>query len=183
MFQQLYTNPTNLVSADCRTIGTAVKTIDFAAYSLTDHAILEALRQRAGASVQVRVYLDRGELEAEARGHGQIALTPLAALVNLPNLTIRVKSSTVLMHLKSYCVDSRILRDGSANFSPLGLGEQDNSVTYTDDSQAVAAFEAKFSAMWARPDNLSPDIAIQHLRQGYAPGTRVLTPSPELNPR
>jgi len=37
------------------------------------------------------------------------------------------------MHLKSYLVDAKVLRDGSANFSSLGESEQDNSMLITDD--------------------------------------------------
>ena len=85
----------------------------------------------------------------------------LHLLFGVPNITIKVKHSMILMHLKSYLVDSRILRDGSANFSPMGESEQDNSVTFTDDTAAVSAFSAKFEAMWARPDNLDVVAAIE----------------------
>jgi phosphatidylserine/phosphatidylglycerophosphate/cardiolipin synthase-like enzyme len=81
--------------------------------------------------------------------------------LNQPNITIRVKASMILMHLKSYAVDSKTLRDGSANFSPLGETEQDNSATFTDDPQTVANFAAKFQAMWERADNMSTTAAIE----------------------
>ena len=65
------------------------------------------------------------------------------------------------MHLKSYLVDGKVLRDGSANFSPLGESEQDNSMLLTDDGPTVELFESKFEAMWNRTDNISPAQAIQ----------------------
>ena len=71
------------------------------------------------------------------------------------------------MHLKSYLVDGTTLRDGSANFSPLGEGEQDNSLLLTDDANTVALFQSKFTLMWNRADNLSPAQAIS---TGHNPG-------------
>jgi phosphatidylserine/phosphatidylglycerophosphate/cardiolipin synthase-like enzyme len=156
-----YTNPRNLVSYDVAQIAAATKTIDFAAYSLTEAAIIQEIIEAAAHGVAVRVYLDRGELEAEARGNPALPNCPLRGLLNLPNVTVRVKASMVLMHLKSYCVDGKTVRDGSANFSDLGESQQDNSVTLTDDPAAAAAFAAKFTAMWSRPDNMSVEAAIE----------------------
>ena len=161
MFQQHYSNPATLVPVDVQTLSAAKKSIDYAAYSLTQDELINALVERAAAGVAVRVYLDRSELEAEARGNPTLQTTPLHLLLGVPNITMKVKASMILMHLKSYCVDGALLRDGSANFSPEGEFEQDNSLTLTDDPTAIAAFGGKFAAMWARPDNLSPAIAIE----------------------
>jgi phosphatidylserine/phosphatidylglycerophosphate/cardiolipin synthase-like enzyme len=86
--------------------------------------------------------------------------SPLHQLLNVPAITIKVKESSILMHLKSYLVDGKTLRDGSANFSPAGEETQDNSLTLTDDPQAVALFKSKFEAMWARQDNLTVSQAV-----------------------
>jgi len=156
-----YTNPANAAPTDTAQLGIATRTIDFAAYSLTHPQIVTTLLDRATAGVQIRLYLDRSELEAEARGNPALPNSPLAQLLGVPNLYIKVKASMILMHLKSYLVDTRLLRDGSANFSPLGESEQDNSFTFTDDPAAVAAFSAKFADMWNRADNLSVTEAIE----------------------
>ncbi len=160
-YQTHYSNPTNLIPLDVATIASATKTIDFAAYSLTEPTIIQALIARAGASVIIRLYLDRSEIEAEARGNPVMPNCPLHNLFGVPNLTILVKHSMVLMHLKSYCVDSKLVRDGSANFSPIGESEQDNSLTLSDDAQAVANFTAKFNTMWTRQDNQTIVQAIE----------------------
>jgi hypothetical protein len=68
------------------------------------------------------------------------------------NIQIRVKASTVLMHVKSWS-DGCIVRDGSANWSPSGEKQQDNTLTLTSDSTAVQNFETEFSTMWNRTDN------------------------------
>jgi phosphatidylserine/phosphatidylglycerophosphate/cardiolipin synthase-like enzyme len=156
-----YTNPGTATPLDTAALAAATTTIDFAAYSLTEPAIIQTLAARAAAGVKIRLYLDRSELEAEARGNPALPSCPLNQLLNAPNLTIRVKASMVLMHLKSYLVDGKTLRDGSANFSPLGESQQDNSATFTDDPQAVANFAAKFETMWNRADNMSTTAAIE----------------------
>ncbi len=57
------------------------------------------------------------------------------------------------MHLKSYAIDGRMLRTGSANWSPTGLKRQDNDVRYEVSPEAVERFERKFEEMWAKPTN------------------------------
>lgn len=161
MYQTHYSNPASLTATDAAALAAARSTIDFAAYSLTEPSVISALLTRAQAGVKIRLYLDRSEIEAEARGNPAMPTCPLHLLFNQPNIQIKVKASMILMHLKSYVVDGKALRDGSANFSPLGETEQDNSATFTDDAQAVENFATKFSAMWNRPDNLSPTAAIE----------------------
>jgi phosphatidylserine/phosphatidylglycerophosphate/cardiolipin synthase-like enzyme len=160
MLTQRYTNPIDVSAADVATITAATATIDFAAYSLTHPGVIAALIQRAQAGVKIRLYLDRTELEAEARGNPQLSNSPLGPLLSTVNVQTKVKESSILMHLKSYLVDGKLLRDGSANFSPLGEAAQDNSMILTDDSVTVALFETKFAAMWNRPDNISVAQAI-----------------------
>lgn len=155
-----YSNPNSLVGWDAAQLSAATATIDFAAYSLTEPTLINTLISRARANVKVRLYLDRSEVEAEARGNPAMPSCPLHLLFGEPNVTIRVKASMVLMHLKSYCVDNLKLRDGSANFSPHGEQDQDNSATFTDDTAAISRFRGKFEAMWARPDNLTIAAAV-----------------------
>jgi len=161
MFKVQYSNPADMGAVDTATIGIATKTIDFAAYALDDPRIVTALVARAIAGVKVRIYLDRTELKASASKVASLAACPIGPLMVQGNITILVKSSTVLMHMKSYCVDNSMLRDGSTNFSVPGEELQDNSLTLTDDPTAIAAFNAKFATMWSRADNLSPNVAVQ----------------------
>ena len=160
MLTQRYTNPIDVSQADAAAITAATATIDFAAYSLTHPGVIATLIQRAQAGVKIRLYLDRTELEAEARGNPQLSNSPLGPLLSTVNVQTKVKESRILMHLKSYVVDGKVLRDGSANFSPLGESEQDNSIELTDDPASVQGFQAKFETMWNRPDNISVAQAV-----------------------
>ena len=170
MLLQHYTNPGDVSAADVTTISAATATIDVAAYSLTHPAVIAALITRARAGIKIRLYLDRTELEAEARGNPTLSNSPLGPLLTTPGVQVKVKESSILMHLKSYLVDGHTLRDGSANFSPMGEQEQDNSLILTDDPPTVALFQAKFEAMWDRPDNISPATAITSSRQQTSGG-------------
>jgi phosphatidylserine/phosphatidylglycerophosphate/cardiolipin synthase-like enzyme len=49
------------------------------------------------------------------------------------------------MHLKGYCVDHRLLRTGSANFSRSGETRQDNNLVALRGASVCAGFDAKFN--------------------------------------
>ena len=55
------------------------------------------------------------------------------------------EADTLLM---SYAIDGRLLRMGSANWSPTGLKLQDNDVRYESSLQAAEQCEKKFTEMW-----------------------------------
>jgi phosphatidylserine/phosphatidylglycerophosphate/cardiolipin synthase-like enzyme len=57
------------------------------------------------------------------------------------------------MHLKSYQIDERLLRTGSANFSFSAGSYQDNDLIVLESPQAAARFLDTFERLWARPDN------------------------------
>lgn len=132
-------------TVDARLLAGARRSIDMAAYVLTDRAVATALGRAAMRGVKVRVYLD-----SEETGRG----SPLAQIADAPNLEVRRKGrSRDLMHLKSYQVDGRVLRTGSANFSVSGAVYQDNDLVVIDSPQAAARFRDNFERLWARPDN------------------------------
>lgn len=133
-------------SVDSRLIGDARRSIDMAAYVLTDRSLTAALGRAAMRGVKVRVYLD-----GEDMGRGA---SPIQAIAGAPNLEVRRKGrSRDLMHLKSYQVDGRVLRSGSANFSVSGGVYQDNDLIVIDSPHAAARFRETFERLWARPDN------------------------------
>jgi hypothetical protein len=51
---------------------------------------------------------------------------------------------------KAFCVDHRLLRTGSANFSRSGETRQDNDLVALRGGSACAGFEAKFDRAWGR---------------------------------
>jgi phosphatidylserine/phosphatidylglycerophosphate/cardiolipin synthase-like enzyme len=132
-------------TVDARLINGARHAIDMAAYVLTDRELVTALGRAAIRGVRVRVYLD-----GEDTGRG----ASIEDIADAPNLDVRRKArGRDLMHLKSYQVDGRVLRSGSANFSVSGEVYQDNDLVVIDSPQAAARFRETFERLWARPDN------------------------------
>jgi phosphatidylserine/phosphatidylglycerophosphate/cardiolipin synthase-like enzyme len=132
-----YSPGENLETIDVALISEAAKQIDMAAYVLTDSAVVEALRaasarrEHGGESRRLR---RGGALRGRVQG--------LELRSNAPG--------GELMHLKGYCVDHRLLRTGSANFSRSGETRQDNDLVALRGASVCAGFDAKFDRAWTR---------------------------------
>ncbi len=153
--ESYFSPSTNLEQLDVARIGQARTSIDVAMYAFTDKYIAEAMLAAARRGVAVRIYRDRQQFEDEQRKSGTHATPSTTGMFEgEANIQVRVKGSRELMHLKSYVVDSRLLRDGSANWSPTGLKRQDNNARFTTDANQVKAFRQMFEDMWLRDDNI-----------------------------
>lgn len=141
-----YAPAEDLERIDIATLDDAERSIDMAAYVLSDERLIEALRDAADRGVTIRLYLDKSQLAHAGR---------LAELLAFPNVAARVKSRGVLMHLKAYAVYGAKLRTGSGNFSFSGLARQDNDLVLIDEAGAVANFEREFEAMWGRAGDVA----------------------------
>jgi phosphatidylserine/phosphatidylglycerophosphate/cardiolipin synthase-like enzyme len=114
----------DLERIDVALLHEAAKQIDMAAYVLTDSAVIEALRAASVHGVKVRIWRDTSEV---ARLSEFDVETQLGGRFH----GLEIRSSAPggeLMHLKGYCVDHRLLRTGSANFSRSGETRQDNDL-------------------------------------------------------
>ena len=131
-----YAPAENLERVDVDLLRSAHTKIDMAAYSLTDWPVIDALIDAHRRGVVVRIVLDPSQ---------QHALDRLREITG----SIRMKAPGPYMHLKSYAIDGRILRSGSANLSASGLKQQDNDLIILRESAATHAFEARFEQMWA----------------------------------
>jgi len=140
----------NLAQIDAALIDDSVDSVDMAAYVLSDQSVIAALIAAADRGVVIRLYLDKGQFSQHDPERGGL----IEKLLGYPNVFARVKGRGVLMHLKAYVVDRRILRTGSGNFSRPGLAEQDNDLVIVDDATAIAAFEANFDAIFGRATNV-----------------------------
>jgi phosphatidylserine/phosphatidylglycerophosphate/cardiolipin synthase-like enzyme len=169
-----YAPAENLEALDNRLLRSARTSIDICAFTFTDHELAGALIAAAGRGVKVRIYLDHRqtheEISRSQRRERRSFATEvedeeadndglLQQLAATPNITVRVKHSQTLMHLKSYVIDGTLLRSGSANFSPTGEKRQDNDLLLTRDSASVQRFKYNFDTLWTRPDN-EPIMAV-----------------------
>lgn len=147
---RLHYGPSKETAAvDLEAIGRARSTIDMAAFVLTDSGIIDALGSAARRGVKVRVYLDGDDSSRNER-----SADALTALDAIPGVVVRRKAvGRDSMHLKSYLVDRRLLRTGSANFSYSGERFQDNDIVLLESPALAGAFARNFEAIWARADN------------------------------
>ena len=145
----LYSPGTNLERSELAQLETATRSIDLAMYSSTDRELAEELAALAHKGVRIRVYQDREQFSQEMQSGGLTTTSILLAA----GIEVRVKGARDLMHLKSYAVDGRLLRSGSANWSPTGLKRQDNDVLHETSPEAVERFGRKFEEMWAKASN------------------------------
>jgi phosphatidylserine/phosphatidylglycerophosphate/cardiolipin synthase-like enzyme len=139
-----YAPDENLEPIDVVELDAARATIDISAYVLTDGAVIGALARAGQRGVDVRVWRDP---EQAARTSDYDIVAKLGA--EPEGIQIRTKSGGgALMHLKGYCVDGKVLRTGSANFSRSGLRDQDNDLVIVRSPEACARFETKFTKAW-----------------------------------
>lgn len=134
----------NLEAIDLAQLANATRSIDMAAYTLTDVAVINALAEAGRRGLHVRIILDQSTVKP--RGY---VVAARAALAATPNVEERVKSEGPLMHLKAYAIDGLLLRTGSANFSASGLKRQNNELMLDLDHAAVSRFESEFSSLWS----------------------------------
>jgi phosphatidylserine/phosphatidylglycerophosphate/cardiolipin synthase-like enzyme len=135
---------------DVDLVGRATVRVDMTAYVLSDARVIDALAAAARRGVRVRLYLD----PEQNAGRANAADAKLGALLRTPNVEARIKSSAGdLMHLKSYAVDGRWLRSGSANFSFSGEARQDNDIVVLDSVELAGAYVRRFEEIWSRRDN------------------------------
>lgn len=146
----IYFSPTqNFETVDIALIRQAKTSIDIAMYSFTDTSIARALSDAALRGVHIRIYRDLLQYEGETKRKSPAA----AILFASKGIEVRVKESTVLMHEKAMLIDGKTLRDGSGNWSPSAL-RQDNEITVTNDAAQCQAFAQDFEVMWNRPTNV-----------------------------
>ena len=145
----LFSPDSDLECAELAAVSRAKVTLDVAMYSFTDGALARRLAELAQHGVAVRVYRDASEYEREERSGRSTT-----ALLRQSGVKVKIKAPGELMHLKSYAIDGKVLRSGSANWSRSGLQYQDNDLVYMNSASAAAGFEAEFSSIWNREDNL-----------------------------
>jgi phosphatidylserine/phosphatidylglycerophosphate/cardiolipin synthase-like enzyme len=150
-YRIFYAPDENLEREDVQVLDSARSAIDAALYSATDVELCSAIAQAARRGVKVRVYRDREQYtDEETRAHGRATCS--AELV-ASGAEVKVKASQDLMHMKSYAVDGRLLRTGSANLSASGEKHQDNDAVFLASAVAVRGFESQFERIWARDSN------------------------------
>ncbi len=154
-----YSPQQDLQKIDAELIDRATRSIDMAAYLLTSWPVMKALERAADRGVKIRVVLEASELQRDQSRSFQM-------LIERKGVEVRVKASDELMNLKSFCVDGRWVRGGSANFTSSGLQRQDNDLWSVDSPEAAAAFGRKFEMLFVGGDTFQ-EAATRWPPQGW----------------
>jgi phosphatidylserine/phosphatidylglycerophosphate/cardiolipin synthase-like enzyme len=102
---------------------------------LSDRIVLDALLDADKREVAIRIVLD----PRERHDFGKLG--------DLSD-NVRIKRSGPFMHVKSYAIDGKLLKTGSANFSASREQRQDNDLIVIRDAKAAAQFDTHFERMW-----------------------------------
>lgn len=168
-----YSPAENLEKIDIAILKKAKKSIDIAMYAFTDRNLARVLIEEARKGVKIRIYRDRTQIH----DHGDQSKKLFAQ----PGIQIRIKRNgrSNIMHLKAYIIDGRILRTGSANWSPPGEGaacrryscghrlQQDNNIFLSLNPTLAKQFVKEFNHLWNRPNNLKHLPQTQKHRKRY----------------
>jgi phosphatidylserine/phosphatidylglycerophosphate/cardiolipin synthase-like enzyme len=139
----------NLERIELQRLNAARKTIDLAAFVLTDAPIIGALTAAAYRGVKIRVYLDGQQGSSEAMA----PTGPLGLLFGAPNVAVKSKNAKApAMGMKTYCIDGRLFRSGSANFTAASLTKQDSDLLLFDDPKMCSDFTINFDQLWESAD-------------------------------
>lgn len=147
----------NLEQLDLAALGSAKQSVHLSMYAFTDLRLAHELIDRARQGVIVRIYRDGEQFEQEQERSSRYGwVTPTMLFHGHPNIHIRVKPSSrrFIQHLKAYCVDEKLLRDGSANFSRSGEEWEDDSADFQNGPGVCRRFEREFEVLWNRNVNI-----------------------------
>ena len=147
----------NLEQLDVAELRKTKQRVDIAMYSFTDRRLAAVVNELAARRVEIRVYRDQEQFQDEERAAARFREPSTTQLFRGRRMIhVRVKQGSLrnLMHEKAFCIDGRLLREGSANWSRGGLLMQDNNVRYSTEATDIERYEKAFEAMWARNDNL-----------------------------
>ncbi|RXV64152.1 phospholipase D family protein [Burkholderia stabilis] len=121
-------------------IDSAQSELDVAAYELTNRRIVTHLIERAHAGVQVRVVLDRSQLD----GRG----SKLADLV-AAGVPVRIDMAVPLMHDKFIVADGDTTQTGSMNYTQAGAYHNaENVLVIWHHATVAAAVRAAWTRLW-----------------------------------
>lgn len=120
--------PTSCTALVVKEIDSATRTVDFEAYSLTDHTIIDALDRAAVRGVKVRSVVDRE-----------------SALAKLLPGEIWTDCAVAIHHSKVVIVDGQSVGTGSFNFSRSAEQRNAENHIWLHDASIAAAYEADFA--------------------------------------
>jgi phosphatidylserine/phosphatidylglycerophosphate/cardiolipin synthase-like enzyme len=121
----------------------SVQRVDAALYRFNNAALAESLAQRVGEGIELRLVLDGGKYESDARARELLARFRLSFRL----LHGRGDPGSKLHH-KFAIVDRRILLTGSYNWTLDSENENYEGLLIVEDPALVESYQEEFEALW-----------------------------------
>jgi phosphatidylserine/phosphatidylglycerophosphate/cardiolipin synthase-like enzyme len=119
----------------------ARRTIDLAIYNLTAAELAEALQAAQARGVQVRILMDRENLDAGSPAIGRLRRS------GIPVRALGVPEQS-LMHNKFAVFDGRLAVTGSYNWTWSAEHANYENLVVLDDPEVVGHFQREFQRLW-----------------------------------
>lgn len=170
VYFSLYDDPESII---IKNIDDSKEFINIAMYTFTDREIAQAIISAKDRGVDIKIYLDRSQVNAE--------YSKSRYFVNNGIKDIRISSNSYIMHNKFAVIDNKIVITGSYNWTASAGERNDENLLVIDDKNIVKKYQNQFNNLWnnkyspGRYNELISEAGISSL---LAPETSEETPTP-----
>jgi phosphatidylserine/phosphatidylglycerophosphate/cardiolipin synthase-like enzyme len=163
VYFSLYDNPQKEI---IKNINQAQAFINIAMYTFTDQEIALSLAKAQNRGIQVRVYLDRSQIESTYS---------VSRLLVQEGLKVRISTNNYIMHHKFAIIDNRLLLTGSYNWTLAANNKNNENLMVIDDPEVITRYQNQFEKLWLEKYN------VERTRQLFQKA-KVNFPLTPLNP-
>ena len=137
VYFSLYDDPESII---IKNIDDAKEFISIAMYAFTDREIASAIIRAKDREVDIKIYLDRSQVNAE--------YSKSRYFVNNGIKDIRISSNSYIMHNKFAVIDNEIVITGSYNWTASAGERNDENLLVIDDKNIIKEYQNQFNNLW-----------------------------------
>jgi len=137
VYFSLYDDPESII---IKNIDDAKEFISIAMYTFTDREIAQAIIRAKDRGVDIKIYLDRSQVNAE--------YSKSRYFVNNGIEGIRISSNNYIMHNKFAVIDNKIVITGSYNWTASAGERSDENLLVIDDKNIIEKYQNQFNNLW-----------------------------------
>ncbi|MEN3190484.1 MAG: phospholipase D-like domain-containing protein [Atribacterota bacterium] len=137
VYFSLYDDPESII---IKNIDNAKEFINIAMYTFTDREIAQAIIRAKDRGVDIKIYLDRSQVNAE--------YSKSRYFINNGIKEIRISSNNYIMHNKFAVIDNEIVITGSYNWTASAGERNDENLLVIDDKNIVKKYQNQFNNLW-----------------------------------
>ena len=170
VYFSLYDNPELVI---IKNIDNAKEFINIAMYTFTDREIAQAILRAKDRGVDIKIYLDRSQVNAE--------YSKSRYFVNNGIEDIRISSNNYIMHNKFAIIDNKIVITGSYNWTASAGERNDENLLVIDNKNVVKKYQNQFKNLWDNkysPERYNELISKAGISSLPAPEISEETPTP-----